>query len=141
MTDQSGPLDEALKRRGNLASAIERVEMALTSPTARPTWLEDVRRELTSLRDALDAHVEVTEGDEGLFSEIMDAAPRLAHQIEVLRTEHDQIEEAADALSAMDSPAELRDAATSVLGRIVRHRQRGADLLYDAYEVDVSALD
>ena len=28
-------------------------------------------------------------------------------------------------------------AATELVGRVVRHRQRGADLIYEAYEVDI----
>jgi hypothetical protein len=143
MSDQpSTALDEALRRRADLLTAIERVEMALSSPTGRQQWLADARREIESLRDAHDAHVVVTEGDDGLFHEVLDAAPRLSHHIDVLRTEHDQIAEAVDALlKTGDSPAEFRDVATSLLGRIVRHRQKGADLLYEAYDVDVSAMD
>jgi hypothetical protein len=142
VSDQGKVLDEALRRRADLMAALERVEAALSAPTGREQWFADARREIASLRDALDAHVDVTEGDDGLFAEVLDAAPRLAHQIDVLRKEHDEIDEAVEELLKLtDSPIELRDRATSVLGRIVRHRQKGADLLYEAYEVDVSALD
>jgi hypothetical protein len=31
----------------------------------------------------------------------------------------------------------VRAAATSLLARLARHRQRGADLVFEAYQVDV----
>ena len=40
-------------------------------------------------------------------------------------------------LESADAVAARREAATELVGRIVRHRQRGADLIYEAYEVDI----
>ncbi len=37
----------------------------------------------------------------------------------------------------MEDVAALRDLGTSLLGRLVRHRQRGSDLVYEAYEFDI----
>jgi hypothetical protein len=31
----------------------------------------------------------------------------------------------------------VREAATTALGRLVRHRQRGSDLVYEAYQVEI----
>jgi hypothetical protein len=31
----------------------------------------------------------------------------------------------------------VRDLGTALLGRLVRHRQRGSDLVFEAYEVDI----
>jgi hypothetical protein len=31
----------------------------------------------------------------------------------------------------------VRDLGTALLGRLVRHRQRGADLVFEAYEFDI----
>ena len=42
---------------------------------------------------------------------------------------------------AIFPPSKLREAGTALLARVVRHRQPGADLLYEAYEVDVGAMD
>jgi hypothetical protein len=40
---------------------------------------------------------------------------------------------------AVDSaePQALRDGLTDLLAELVRHRQRGADLVYEAYSVDI----
>jgi hypothetical protein len=32
---------------------------------------------------------------------------------------------------------DVREAATALLGRLVRHRQRGSDLVFEAYEFDI----
>ena len=40
------------------------------------------------------------------------------------------------------APAEqVRDDVTRLLGRLVRHRQRGSDLLYEAWAVDIGGGD
>ena len=31
----------------------------------------------------------------------------------------------------------IRDAAITLMGLLVRHRQRGADLVYEAYDVEI----
>jgi hypothetical protein len=36
-----------------------------------------------------------------------------------------------------DEVTRARELGTELLGSIVRHRQRGADLVYEAYEVDI----
>jgi hypothetical protein len=69
---------------------------------------------------------------------------RLANAVDALTDEHGQIAEEIAALVA-DSQApvtaqdmdELREGATKLLGHLVRHRQRGADLIYEAYATDV----
>ena len=40
-----------------------------------------------------------------------------------------------------DDIDDLRERATELLGHIVRHRQRGADLIYEAYETDIGGGD
>ena len=39
------------------------------------------------------------------------------------------------------SPADLRTAALRVLERLARHRHLGADLVYEAYQVDIGPAD
>ena len=141
--DQRPPaLGKALGQRTDLLGALGRVENALAAPTLRPGWLQNVRSELTALREAFEHHLTVTEGEEGLFEDVIQTAPRLQHEVEVLRREHDEIEHAIeDALDPGRPVSEIRETAMGVLAAIVRHRQRGADLLYEAYDVDVSVGD
>ena len=48
-----------------------------------------------------------------------------------------EIREREAGLQTEEAVAAHREAATELVGRIVRHRQRGADLIYEAYEVDI----
>jgi hypothetical protein len=137
----STPLEQALRRRTDLLGAAGRLEASLSSAVARPAFAGDVHRAMQELRACLGAHVANAEGDEGLFSEVLAVAPRLAHQIDVLRKEHEEIDVALAHVQRIDDPTTLREEGTAVLARVVRHRQRGADLLYEAYEVDVGAMD
>src|SRR5438309_3918866 len=93
------PLGEALRGRADVYTAIGRVEAALGSPTARAGWLNHARGALGALHDSFDVHIRVTEAEDGLFADVLDVAPRLAHQIDVLRSEHGTITTAfADAM-------------------------------------------
>jgi len=40
----------------------------------------------------------------------------------------------SDVISDVDR---VRDLGTALLGRLVRHRQRGSDLVYEAYQFDI----
>lgn len=149
MTDQprSPALDQALLGRDQLYQAIGRLENVLASPAARASWLDDVRGSVKGLQEAFAAHVDATEGEEALFEEIVEAAPRLANHVDHLRREHAEIDaailDAVHAAEDSDTPdaAVVRTTLTGVLGRLVRHRQQGADLLYEAYQVDVGGVD
>ena len=75
--------------------------------------------------------------------------PRLAHAAEKLRVEHAVISAAIDrgsvaVRSAGEDPGGVEDAREAVLKllqQLIRHRQRGADLVYEAYNVDIEAGD
>ena len=137
-----GPLGKALGHRQDLLGTIGRVERALSAPTARAGWSDDLKRALQALKDAFDHHLAITEEEDGLFEDVVQAAPRLVHQVEILRREHDEIEAAIDdALALGMDAAGMRENVMGLLASLVRHRQRGADLLYEAYDVDVSVGD
>lgn len=142
-----GRLDAAIDRRERLHTAIVRMEKALAAPAVKEqAWRTRIQRELKDLGTVFRDHIAVTEGDAGLFDEVIRAAPRLSHAVDVLRAEHVEIAKAIDAAAAwLDSPppphAEIRDRLLGLLGSLVRHRQQGADLVYEAYEVDIGGLD
>jgi hypothetical protein len=72
-------------------------------------------------------------------------APWMAGRIEQLQGEHRPLLASAEALVAhcrAGTDAEIvRDEALELLKAVSRHRQRGTDLLYEAYMVDLSAGD
>ena len=98
---------------------------------------------LVELSADLREHVDVTEGRDGLYVDILATTPRLAGAVERLTQEHQQINElVADLLARTDVPGsddvdQVRDLGTTLLGKLVSHRQRGSDLVFEAYEFDV----
>jgi hypothetical protein len=91
-------------------------------------------------------HVEGSEDADGLLAEVLFKVPRLAHRVDHLRREHGEITHATEQLLLIPAPtpddadaatAKLREVALDLLSRIARHRQLGADLVYEAYSVDI----
>jgi hypothetical protein len=133
-------LDLARRHRAQLLASIERVERALAAPTGEPGWRSKVLARLASLRDAFADHVAVTEGRDGLYAELLNHAPRLAHGVDRLVRDHAALRHEIDAVwvrAPGARPQELRAWASDLLHELARHRQRGADLVYDAYQTDI----
>jgi hypothetical protein len=151
MTDgvRSPALQEAAKRRRTLHEALVALENAISSPAAGriPDWTRLVQKELTSVRDAWDAHLDTTEKPEGLYDEIVSTSPRLAGTVDRLRNEHPDItqglRQSLERLEQVEVGGvawpldDARDDLQRLIGRLVRHRQRGADLVWEAYNVDI----
>jgi hypothetical protein len=156
--DYSGPmteerrspaLQEAAKRRRTLHEGLVALEQAISSPAAGriPEWTRIVTKELTSVRDAWDLHVDATEKPDGLYEEIVTLSPRLAGTVERLQREHPEITTAVGQMLERLEQVEVgqiawplddaRDDLQRMIGRLIRHRQRGADLVWEAYNVDI----
>jgi len=147
---ESSVLERAQKRRACLWNAMTSLEQAVAGPSSREGWIQRVESSLSELRQALEEHIGMAEGPYGLFLQIMAVAPRLASEVELLRKEHRKLligltraQEVAWAAEAEPSydPTRLRRVVTSLLGRLTRHRQRGSDLVFEAYNVDIAAAD
>jgi hypothetical protein len=112
-------------------------------------WAEGVQAALARLHEAFHEHVKADECTGGLYDEVLDREPRLRAQVTRLKKEHRSI------LAAIHAPFkrlrnrgeefvpadEIRREVTAALGRITLHRQRGADLVYETYMVDLGGLD
>jgi hypothetical protein len=144
--------EEAARRRADLHHALVQVERAISSPAAGrlDTWRFDVLKRLGILVDAIDEHIEVTERPEGLYEEILEGAPRLSHQVDRLRAEHptlrtgtaELIERLQSTAIGPDWPVDAaRDDVQRLLGKIVKHRQLGADLVWEAYNLDIGGIE
>jgi hypothetical protein len=142
-------LQEAAKRRRTLHEALVALEFAISSPAAGriPEWTAQVTKEITSVRDAWDQHVDGTEKPEGLYEEIVSISPRLAGTVDRLRGEHPEITAAVGEMLARLEQVEIgglpwplddaRDDLQRFMGKVIRHRQKGADLVWEAYNVDI----
>jgi hypothetical protein len=144
--DRARAVDEVRARRVRLRSAMEALETALAAPVpGRVTdWWAVVVDCLAQLRVALQRHIVEAEADSGLLAQVLTDAPRLANAVNRLRQDHVEMVRAVDALVSRPAPtsddsAAIRDAGLALLGRLARHRHRGADLLYEAYSVDVGS--
>jgi hypothetical protein len=143
----SDALGRARQQRVSLRGAIGDVESALAAPAPgrEPTWRGQLHGQLEILHHALDRHIAATEADDGLLAEIIESAPRLARKVEQARAEHQtlrsNLEHVTAAVRADADVGSLRDDVLELLTRLVRHRQLGADLVYDAYNVDIEAAD
>ncbi|HEY7761425.1 MAG TPA: hypothetical protein VIC52_00330 [Actinomycetota bacterium] len=146
-------LSEAKRRRATLHEALVDLEIAISSPAAGriDEWTARVTKEVTGVRDAFDQHVLVTEKPGGLYEEILMRAPRLDGTLKRLRDEHPDISSDIEGMldrlahTAIGGPEwaleDARDDLQRFIGRIIRHRQRGADLVWEAYNVDIGGTE
>ncbi|MPZ29096.1 MAG: hypothetical protein GEV12_22550 [Micromonosporaceae bacterium] len=133
--------EAARRRRAELLQAIQSFEQAVAAPAGGPAWRERVRRRLRALRDQLAEHMVVTEGPDGLYAELLEHAPRLDRPVAGLVAEHQTLVVRADSLARWLRPdrevERVRQRAGDLLSALSRHRQRGADLVYEAYAMDI----
>ena len=140
-TAPTSALQAAKGQRLSLRRAIDEFHAALAaSPT--DVTAERLVPVLDHLRVVFGVHIEVTESPGGLYEEILEIAPRLANKIGRFKREHVAISAAIE--SALD---DLRDGGAAVAplrarldqlhDALARHRRRGADLVYEAYHVDI----
>ena len=140
-------LDAVRLRRSELRGSLDLLERALAAPaTGRAeVWSDAVHAALRPLRDDFTAHVDVTEGAGGLHQAILAGDVRLANAVEALTSEHRDIAAAVDGLIAATEQTPdvdaIRERGTALITRLIRHRQRGADLIYEAYETDIGGGD
>jgi hypothetical protein len=146
-------LSEAKQRRATLHDALVHLEIAISSPASGriPEWTGLVSKEMVSVRDAFEQHVLVTEKPGGLYEEIIMRAPRLDGTIRRLRDEHPEIAERIGAMvqrldeTGIDDPEwpleQARDDLQRLIGTVIRHRQKGADLVWEAYNVDIGGTE
>jgi hypothetical protein len=139
-------LDAVRRHRAELRESMGALEAALASPaTWDPArWAQRVQAALVELAGDFRAHIDITEGPDGLYRDVLKTSPRLADAVAGLTREHGVItRQVEDLLARVTAPDvsehadSLRDLGTTLLGRLVRHRQRGSDLVFEAYEFDI----
>lgn len=138
---------EVRERREALLAAAASLEGALAAPASDVRWVERLGEALSNLRATFEDHVSETEASDGVLAQVRDRAPRLSGQIDRLVDEHvticGAVEQLIDRLDHVEvertseETMAIREHALEILAAIMRHRQLGADLLYEAYNVDV----
>jgi hypothetical protein len=139
-------LDALRRLRAELGGSMAALKQALASPISgrHAAWAERVDVALVELTADFDEHVTVTEGSGGLHDAVLEAAPRLSHAVRRLVSDHTVIKElVADLLARVRPPVApdevdaIRERGSALLGRLAHHRQHGADLIHQAYQVDL----
>lgn len=139
-------LQEVRRRRAELGESMAAVEQALAAPSPGrvAAWAERVHAALVELSGDLRVHMELTEAPDGLFEQVVTSSPRLAGQVHRLNQEHthlmpsvESLVDAAEVASDAAGVDALREGCADLLRLLARHRQRGADLIYEAYVVDI----
>ena len=137
-------LEEVRRRRAELRESMGAVEHALAAPGLEAGWAERVHVALVELSGDFGTHLDVTEGPDGLYRELLKTAPRLSGAVSRLTLEHTVIKDLLDYLISEVGEPDLttdvdrvRERGTALLVRLVRHRQRGSDLIYEAYTADI----
>jgi hypothetical protein len=147
---RTADLDRLRRRRAELREAIGTLENSLAAPASgrAVVWGERVHDALGAIRYDFAEHIAVTEGPDGLHQAILAGDLRLANAVGGLTEEHAQIAaEITELVKDTEPPvtppdvADVRERATNLLGRLIRHRQRGADLIYEAYATDIGGGD
>lgn len=133
-------------RRGQLHLALVELEECLSRPVGdRVAWCDQVRAGLEHLAWTLANHVDETEAPGGLLHEVESVAPWLAPRVAQLRRDHELVVDRTASLlercHGEFAPDEVRERVLELIGELARHRHRGADLLYDAYQLDVGVGD
>jgi len=142
-------LDAVRRRRAELRESIGLLQAALQASSDRPVvWGEGVQLAVNRLATDFADHVDVTEGPAGLHENIVESAPRLSHAVGALTADHELLEAEVNALlGAVEPPVMLADVdaikqhSDEVIEHLVKHRQRGADLVYEAFQQDLGAGD
>ena len=146
-------LAEGRRRRVDIHDALVGAEEASLGAGVRreDAWAREVIDALAHLRETIEEHIEVTERPPGLYDEILDNAHRLAGAVQRLREEHPPLGTrrprryggcARRRSGRRGAFEEARDDIQRLLGRvIVRHRQLGADLVWEAYNLDLGGIE
>lgn len=117
-------------------AAIAKLEVDIHDEAAERRWRAAVREGLLELRETLTPHHYTAAGAEQLFHD----APRLARAVTRIGSEREQLTSRAEALLALCadlSAATLAASVRQLLGEVRAHRRRVADLLHEAYTVDI----
>jgi hypothetical protein len=143
-----------MARTAELLHLMSSFQLAVSHAPRDPGWRNQVGERLTGLRRAFAEHVGATEGPDGLYRELVDQAPRLAPGVHGLVRDHRSLLDTMAGLEQRICPAaarpvadapdnanpdldQLRGWARQLIQELYEHRQRGADLVYEAYGTDI----
>jgi hypothetical protein len=141
-----GAFERSRAHRRGVRQACVDLENALAQPAGQDLkkWSAESADRFRQLAEAFRRHAEESEGEDGLLREIVEIAPRLAHAVDKVQHEHEvllaemaRLELVSAGPSGGTQIDKTREDALHLLQDIAAHRQKGADLIYEAYSVDI----
>jgi len=150
MAEEQQAFERSRQHRRGVQRACVDLEDSLARAAGRDPqrWSGDVASRLEDLGVAFQHHKTQSEGPDGLLQEIVEVAPRLANAVEGVKHEHQhllveisRLKEVAMNEQGSRNIQGLRDDVMALLQGIAAHRHAGADLIYEAYSVDVEGGD
>lgn len=138
------------ERRDDFYEAILALERAMAEPAGDDPagWAGRASAAVAELRSVLDHHVAETEAPGSFYDDITQNFPNLAHAATKLRAEHGPLDdgttrlaETLDGVSDDDGVDRARAEAVDLIKAMLLHRHRGAEIVFDAYNVDVATGD
>jgi septation ring formation regulator EzrA len=137
-------LEQVRAHRAELRESVAAVDDALVDLHDRDDWLQRLHTALVELAHDFTDHVDLTERPGGLYDTVRARASRLAPAVDRLSDDHVHLrEEIATVIGRLEQTAAdheleaVRDELSGLVERLVRHRQRGGELVYEAFAVDL----
>jgi len=135
-------------RRGML-EAMHALEESLASgaPRREEAWHRRVMGALADLREVMLNQTAELSAEEGLFAEIIQEHPRLEGRVRQLRQQYeDLVRQIAALREQFESPgesnvSEIRQRLAWLLSALRHFQAQESDLIYEAFNVDVGAID
>lgn len=131
-------------RRAEMGASIKAVEQAVAAGGRKEVWIERLRVALERLTVDFQKHVERDHSGDGMAHTVVVAAPRLSHavtevareRVELMRRIHDLLAYLGEPPATV-SPDRAREQSSALIERLLRHLQRGSDLLHEADQPDI----
>jgi hypothetical protein len=144
-TEHARAVDRVQPQRQALRDAQRALALACEGP---PAGSDALGAALSGVRTAFAEHVEYAEGAGGLFEELLDDVPgEAASEVDRLRRDHvlinSTLDRADEMLAGGAGPGDERvvEVTTELARLIAAHQKRGAELLYNVYDVDKGGGD
>jgi septation ring formation regulator EzrA len=147
--DESFPayLAQVKAKRAELHESFLAVDEALDTSGERTDWLQRLHTALLELAHDFTDHVDLAERPGGLHETVVRHASRLSPAVQRLAEDHRTLHEELAAIihrleeSAVEDLDPVRADLTGLVYRLLRHRQRGGELIYEAFGVDLGGGD